>query len=132
MTYSNLENPSHWSFIDKQGTEQIVKVPKTMQANNGGFLSSAAIAGLGILRVPTFIAYEAIAKGVLIPVLQDFSISEVNAYAIYPPTRHLSQRVRRFIDFLVERFSGTPYWERCWKSQTGDLGQRPEKSPDSQ
>lgn len=113
FTYSYLDNPSHWSFIDKQGDEQIVKVPKLMQANNGTFLSSAAIAGLGIVRQPTFIAYEAIARGELIPILQDYTVAEVNAYAIYPPTRHLSQRVRRFIDFLVERFSGEPYWEQC-------------------
>lgn len=113
MTYSYLDNPNHWPFINKQGDEQIIKVPKFMQANNGSFLSGVAIAGLGILRLPTFIAYESITKGVLIPILQDYSIAEVNAYAIYPPTRHLSQRVRCFIDFLVERFSGVPYWEEC-------------------
>lgn len=115
ITYSYLDNPDHWSFINKQGDEQIVKVSKLMQTNNGGFSRDAAIAGLGILRQPTFIAYESIAKGGLIPILQDYSIAEVNAYAIYPPTRHLSQRVRRFIDFLVERFSGEPYWEQCLK-----------------
>jgi len=113
FTYSNLNNPNHWSFINKQGDEQIIKVPKVMQANNGKFLSDVAIAGLGITRQPTFIVYEAITKGDLIPILQDYSTAEVNAYAIYPPTRHLSQRVRGFIDFLVERFSGTPYWEQC-------------------
>ena len=112
FTYSNLTNPDQWTFIDKQGEETMIKVSKLMQSNNGKFLQSAAIEGLGILRQPTFIAYEAITKGELIPILQDYSITEVNAYAIYPPTRHLSQRVRRFIDFLVERFSGTPYWEQ--------------------
>jgi hypothetical protein len=32
---------------------------------------------------------------------------------VYPRTRHLSQRVRAFVDFLVERFAGVPYWDRC-------------------
>lgn len=113
ITYSYLDNPSHWSFFNKQGDEKIIKVPRIMQANNGIFLRSAALAGLGILRSPAFIVYESIAKGTLMPILQDYSIAAVNAYAIYPPTRHLSQRVRCFIDFLVERFSGVPYWERC-------------------
>lgn len=113
ITYSYLDNPHHWSFIDKQGNKQIVKVPKLMQANNGSFLSHVAISGLGIVRQPTFIAYEYIAKGELIPILQDYPVFELNAYAIYPPTRHLSQRVRSFIDFLVDRFSGIPYWEQC-------------------
>jgi len=120
FTYSNLNNPDHWTFIDKQGEETMIKVSKLMQSNNGKFLQNAAIAGLGILRQPSFIAYEAIAKGELIPILQDYSITEVNAYAIYPQTRHLSQRVRRFIDFLAERFSGTPYWEQCL-SHVGNL-----------
>jgi len=112
FTYSYLDNPGHWSFFDKQNNEQVIKVPKFTQANNGTFINDAAIAGLGIVRQPTFIAYKAIANGELIPILQDYSVASVNAYAIYPPTRHLSQRVRCFIDFLVERFSGEPYWEQ--------------------
>ena len=49
----------------------------------------------------------------MLPVLQDFGKSEVNAWEIYPQTRHLSQRVRAFVDFLVERFKGTPYWDEA-------------------
>ena len=112
LTYSYLDNPNHWTFITKQGDKQTIKIPRLMQANNGSFLNAAAISGLGILRIPTFITYESIAKGELVRILQDYSIPDVNVYAIYPPTRHLSQRVRRFIDFLAERFSGLPYWEQ--------------------
>jgi len=112
ITYSYLDTPNRWSFINKQGEQLTVKVAKLMQANNGSFLTDVAVSGLGIVRQPRFIAYEAIKKGTLIPILQDFSTIGINAYAIYPPTRHLSQRVRYFIDFLVERFSGTPYWEQ--------------------
>jgi DNA-binding transcriptional LysR family regulator len=36
----------------------------------------------------------------------------VGAYAVYPRTRHLSARVRAFVDFLAERFAGTPEWEQ--------------------
>ena len=91
--------------------QKIIKVSGVMNANNGVFLCDAAVSGLGILRIPTFIAHEAIVKGQLIPILQDFLVPDINAYAIYPPTRHLSQRVRRFIDFLVDRFSETDYWK---------------------
>jgi len=120
FTYSYLDNPGLWTFIDLQGRTQAIKINRVMQANNGDFLRQAAIAGLGILRQPTFIAYKSIARGELVAVLNDYSIADVNAYAIYPPTRHLSQRVRQFIDFLVERFSGIPYWEQCLKSTGGD------------
>jgi len=113
FTYTNKDHPDRWIFTDKQGATQTVNIPRVMQANNGTFLNSAAIAGLGIVYQPTFIAHESITKGELIPILQDYSMTKVNAYAIYPPTRHLSQRVRQFIDFLVKRFAGVPYWEEC-------------------
>ena len=113
LTYSYLDNPEQWSFVDLQGQMQTVTVPRVMQANNGDYMRHAAIAGLGVLRQPIFIAYESIANGELVPILEDYTIPPVNAYAIYPPTRHLSQRVRTFIDFLVERFAGVPYWEQC-------------------
>jgi DNA-binding transcriptional LysR family regulator len=43
----------------------------------------------------------------------------LHAYAVYPRTRHLSQRVRAFVDFLAERFAGVPYWDRCLEAGDG-------------
>jgi len=37
---------------------------------------------------------------------------QLNAYAIYPQTHHLSRRVRAFVDFLAARFAGTPHWDQ--------------------
>ena len=66
--------------------------------------------GTGALRI----AGELISSGDLQPVLTDYQWPITPAYAIYPPTRHLSYRVRAFIDFLAERFEGVPYWdEEC-------------------
>ncbi len=113
LTYSYLSNPNQWNFIDMLGQVQTIRIKNSMQSNSGNYLRDAAIAGLGILRQPTFIAYDAIKKKELVPILQDYEIPRVNAYAIYPPTRHLSQRVRTFIDFLVDRYAGEPYWETC-------------------
>jgi len=118
LTYSYLPNPNHWNFIDMLGQVQTIRIKNSMQSNSGNYLRDAAIAGLGVLRQPTFIAYDAIKKKELVPILQDYEIPRVNAYAIYPPTRHLSQRVRTFIDFLVARFEGVPYWEQCLKTDS--------------
>lgn len=111
LAYSYLENPAVWHYHDQHGNEMNIRVTPSLQANNGDYLLAAAIAGLGIVRQPRFIAYKAIQRGELIPILTDFTIPTLNAYAIYPPTRHLSQRVRAFVDFLIERFGGTPYWD---------------------
>ena len=83
-----------------------------MTAGNGEFLRDAAIAGLGLTLLPNFIVYEALERGDLVPMLPRYHWRGVSAWAIYPPTRHLSLRVRRFIDFLADRFGEHPYWDR--------------------
>jgi DNA-binding transcriptional LysR family regulator len=55
-----------------------------------------------------FIAKDALEKGTLRAVLADYRAPPLTLYAIYPPTRHLSVKVRLFIDFLVERFVSDP------------------------
>lgn len=113
ITYSYIPRPDQWDFWDKQNRLISVNVNNTMTANNGEFMRNAAVAGLGVIRQPTFIAYEYIAMGKLVPILQAYKAAPINVYAIYPPTRHLSRRVRQFVDFLVDRFEGQPYWEQC-------------------
>lgn len=113
ISYSYLSRPDRWEFLDQQGKPVSVNINKTITANNGSFMRDAAVAGLGIIRQPTFIAYEYIANGMLVPVLQDYKITPINAYAIYPPTRHLSKRVRQFVDFLATRFANQPYCQHC-------------------
>jgi len=70
------------------------------------------VAGHGIIMVPTFILWQAIAKGELRPILPDYTTLQLNAYVVYPQTRYLSQRTRVLIDFLVERFGENPYWDK--------------------
>ena len=112
LVYSNLEDPDRWSWTDSTGKRHAVDVKSTMRASSGDFLTNAASHGLGIVSQPTFLASESIRRGNLIPILTDYEWPVTPAYAIYPPTRHLSYRVRAFIDFLVERFAGTPQWDR--------------------
>jgi DNA-binding transcriptional LysR family regulator len=50
-------------------------------------------------------------EGSLRSILTEYTPPEISVYAIYPPTRHLSVKVRLFIDFLIERFGGRPYWD---------------------
>ncbi|GMR18634.1 MAG: hypothetical protein BMS9Abin33_1064 [Gammaproteobacteria bacterium] len=79
----------------------------------GEFLRDAAVDGKGIVLVPSFIVYKEIEHGALVPLLKNYKPPQIDAYAIYPQTRHLSRRVRAFVDFLVKRFEGTPYWDQC-------------------
>ena len=98
-------------LIDREQKEHKVRMSTTLIANNGDFLNQMAIAGRGIVLSPTFISYQALKEGKLIRVLESYSLPIMQAYAVYPQTRYLSQRVRLLVDFLVERFGDNPYWD---------------------
>jgi DNA-binding transcriptional LysR family regulator len=124
LVYSNLPDPDVWSWEDEHGRRQSVELAPVMHASSGDFLANAAAHGLGIVIQPTFIAADAIRRGNLVPILTRYEWPHSPAFAVYPPTRHLSYRVRAFIDFLVERFTGTPPWDRDCESiqnETADV-----------
>jgi DNA-binding transcriptional LysR family regulator len=99
-------------LADGRGGEQQVPVEPRLVANNGDFLCDLAIAGHGIILTPSFIAWRAVAVGDLVPLMSRHWPAPLNAYAVYPQTRHLSRRARVFIDFLAERFGENPYWDQ--------------------
>lgn len=111
LVYSLISNYENWSLYDTEGQLIKTKIAAYLKASNGEFLRDAAVDGLGIILLPTFIVYKEIERGALVPLLTQYKSSPLAAYAIYPQTRHLSQRVRAFVDFLVKRFEGLPYWD---------------------
>ena len=99
-----------WSFYDKDQLIN-VRVSKAIATNNGDFLCDAAIDDLGLLYTPDFICYKAIRLGQLEVILQEYTDrNKINAYAVYPQTRHLSLRVRSLVDYLVQYFADKSYW----------------------
>ena len=111
LRYSLVDSRT-WKLVDQQGAEIVIPVEAKVLANNGEFLSKMAIAGHGITVTPTFISWQALSSGDLVPVLSEYKIPSSNAYAVYPKTRYLSQRARLLIDFLLERFGDSPYWDK--------------------
>ena len=101
-----------WKFTDQSHVDHRIKVPVKMTANNGDFLLDMALSGHGIAILPTFIASNHIRNGQLITLLDKYTIPDLNAYLVYPQTRHLSKRVRTLIDYLIARFAGEPYWDK--------------------
>lgn len=112
LVYSNPRDPDLWTYTGPDGRPGSVRVPVHLASSSGEFLLRVALAGQGLIRSPTFFVHEALKAGRLVPVLTDHAWPELSAYAVYPPTRHLSRRVRSFIDFLAERLADEPYWDR--------------------
>jgi DNA-binding transcriptional LysR family regulator len=94
------------------GGERRLAVAGRLRINNGDALLAAALGGLGVALLPCFICGEDVRAERLIHVLPEWSEPADTAItAVYPASRNLSPKVRVFVDFLAERFGGTPYWD---------------------
>jgi len=98
-------------LLDSTGQQHLVNMDACLTANNGDAMKQIALSGHGIVMLPTFIVWDALAKGDLVPILENYSLATMHAYAVYPSTRYLPRKVRSLIDFLVERFGDNPYWD---------------------
>lgn len=83
-----------------------------MTTNNPEVLVEAAISGMGISIMPTFIASDAIRRGDLHMVLTDYQTLELQIYAVYASRQYLPAKIRVFIDYLKEKINDPPYWDK--------------------
>jgi DNA-binding transcriptional LysR family regulator len=93
-----------WRF-EGRGKPLTVNVTGRMRVNNGELLKDAAIAGMGITYLPTFIVDSALEDGRLVPVLDDFRPEPLTLSAVYPQHRQASRPVQALIEFLRERLN---------------------------
>ncbi len=105
FTYEYVAQRNVWRFRDKDGGAEIqVPISGSVHANNGEMLSAVAAEGVGIVIEPDFIVAPLLASGRLVPLLDGFEPRRSGVYAVYPSRRHLSGKVRAFVDFLAARF----------------------------
>lgn len=88
-----------------------IRAAGPLRVNNGDMLRDVALRGGGIANLPTFIIGEDLAAGRLVRVLPGWCASTIAMYAVYPPGRALSAKVRLLIDFLAEKFGPVPPWD---------------------
>lgn len=108
---TNFRDPNRWPFKDIEGGERALPVSGRIHYSNAEACLRAAEAGLGLACVPGFVAGEAIRSGKVIRLLKPFETEPYGVHALYPHSRHLAAKVRVLVDFLVERYRGTPRWE---------------------
>lgn len=73
---------------------------------------AAGLAGLGIVRTTTFQARTHIDNGTLVPILLDWCADSIPLYVVYPPNRHLSTKLRVFVDWVAELFARSDLIQR--------------------
>lgn len=82
-----------------------------IQLNSVEGVLAACLAGGGLAVLPSYMVCDHLIAGRLVPVLPDYTVPDTVIQAVFPSSRHLSIKVRAFIDFMVARFSPMPPWE---------------------
>ena len=105
LTYAYATTPRQWRFTDQRGQVHEVRVNGTLHANGGDALRSVAVSGLGIINEPDFLLQDAVQRGELVRLLPDFESGGGQIWAVYPSRRHLSLKVRLFVDHMARVFA---------------------------
>ena len=108
LTYAYSSTGNTWRFRDGDGREHVVRIGGPVHANNGRMLAALAVAGMGVVLEPDFIVGPDLHSGALAPLLPGFAPPASGIYAVYPSRRHLSAKVRAFVDFLGAHFARDP------------------------
>ncbi len=108
LVYSYLSSGNTWLMTDTKGKEHVIEATGSLTSNNGEVLLEAAIEGLGVVNLPTWMVGPDLEAGRLVEVLEEYAQPEPSVHVIYPPGRHLSAKVRAFVDFLAEHFRERP------------------------
>lgn len=99
-----------WPFV-REGIDHSIKISPTLMTNHPEAILESAIHGIGLTILPTFIASDAITKGKLKIVLQDYATLTLDIYAVYLSRHYLPLKVRVFVDFLKQKITDPPYWD---------------------
>lgn len=110
LVYTYRASRNDWRFLGPDGSDQVVQVTGNLEANNAEALSAALLGGLGLGLLPLWLVGSDLKSGRLMELLKDYHAPDSAIYAVYPPGRHLSPKVRSFVDFLAARFARKEAW----------------------
>jgi len=112
LIYTHANNPNELRFT-RGDEQQTINVKGLLESNDGQILRAASLDGMGILIQPSYIVYDDIVAGRLVPMLDDWDLPRLTVNLAYPSRKHLSAKVRTFIDFMAAHFEKMDY-ERKW------------------
>ncbi len=111
VLYSYSSDANEWTLIGEGGPETMT-VSGSYQVNNSEALLEALREGVGIGRLPTFVAGPDLKTGRLVKLFESYRLPDFTLYAVFPERQYLPAKVRSFLDFAIEYFGGDqPYWD---------------------
>ncbi|NRF61281.1 LysR family transcriptional regulator [Vibrio coralliilyticus] len=105
ITYSYQKNPNVWEYSDSDGESIKVDVVSVFSANSPEMEMGMCVEGIGITRLPEEHTREAIATGRLVELFSDLPTQKIDLCLVYPSRKHMSAKVRTFIDFMAENLA---------------------------
>lgn len=110
VVYTQHGQTEDWKYIDCTGGKGGVRLNKVFSGNTAEMQVAACESGVGLALLPIFAISSQLQDGRLVQLLPSYStIPKRNVYAMFPQNRHLSTRVRLFVDFLVEQGRSFPW-----------------------
>lgn len=101
LAYQNHVRPKAWVYKDPRGQNGSIAIPCGFTSNNGDILVQAALDGLGVLLLPTFLTHKHVAAGTLVELFDGYqTLPERGVYAMYAPAPKTAPKVRAFLDFM--------------------------------
>jgi DNA-binding transcriptional LysR family regulator len=79
-----------------------VQVRYALAVDDGNAYLAAGVAGLGVMWLPHYMSRAHVARGELVALFEDWRLEPMPLYIAYPPNRHVSAKLRVFIDWIVE------------------------------
>ena len=107
FTFRETRLARTWRFM-QDGVEKSLTPNGNMSFSDGAAVCEAACAGYGLAQLQDYFADSAIAQGKLVSVLDRFKPNIEPIWLVYPQTRHLTQTVRAFVDFMAAQFRSRP------------------------
>jgi LysR family transcriptional regulator for bpeEF and oprC len=96
-----------WDFT-RDGERVQVALPGHIALNDSNAYIAAGIAGLGIVQMANFMMEPMIKEGLFELILEDWISDPLPVHVVYPQNRHLSAKVRVFVEWVAELFSNHP------------------------
>ena len=105
LHYGHIVAGNQWLLSNGEQDERVT-VKGALCSNNGEILKDAAVRGLGIAMLPTFIIQSELDNGRLAIVLPDYHPPAIDLCLVYPLNRHTNTKVKLFSEFFERKFGG--------------------------
>lgn len=110
LLYTHSIFGNEWQFLDPGGNPVVARVSGNLNTTSIAAMRAVVVAGLGLWLGPIYLVADLLAAGAVVQVLRDYKTPEIEIVALYPHRRHMTAKVRAFIDMLADRFADGQRW----------------------